>query len=117
MILTSPPEGRSVLARFLRALADLVEAPEQLPMPTAVSSPEPVPSPSAGRQQGEGPNLNPTETAILAALIEAQRPLKAVVIAKRAGCSCNSHFRGVLSSLRERGLVRHDEEGYLPTTC
>jgi hypothetical protein len=54
--------------------------------------------------------LTERERSVLAVLARAERPLKGRTIATRAGIRYNSHFRDVMSGLKERKLVVSDEE-------
>lgn len=54
--------------------------------------------------------LTDREKAVLGVLARAERPLKGRTIATRAGIRYNSHFRDVMSGLRERKLVIADDE-------
>ena len=55
--------------------------------------------------------LSPTAEAILEALRGATGPLTPKVLARRAGCRHNSHFRAVVTDLARRGLVARSPDG------
>jgi hypothetical protein len=51
------------------------------------------------------PPLSDREKAVLAVLAKAERPMKGCTVATRAGLKYNSHFRDVMSELKEKRLV------------
>lgn len=73
-----------------------------------------LPPPPAGKDVA-GPEagaveLSQREESILRVLARAERPLKGCTTATRAGLRYNSHFRDVMSELREKGLVIVDAD-------
>jgi len=68
------------------------------------------------RAPAEGVELSDREQAVLRVLAKGEGPLKGCTVATRAGLRYNSHFRDVMSELKEKGLVMVDgDRRYWPT--
>lgn len=68
-------------------------------------------APASPRQEHEEGELTPTQEAIVKVLEEADKPIKASVIAIRAKCKFNEHFRRMVYALVKKGMLK-PMEGY-----
>ena len=99
--------GQRLGSVFLQVQVSYADGHIELHQLAITSKPTPATSAAAEPVRLD---LTKREKAVLAVLARAERPLKGVSIAKRARIRYNSHFRDVMSGLRERGLVILDAE-------
>src|SRR5262245_27942161 len=63
--------------------------------------------------RAESSPWSPMHRAILQALREANKPLPAEVLARKAGYKCHSGFRQCLTELDRANLIRRTPDGYV----